>query len=387
MKQKFLIAVILLIVCVVGFLGYGFYLNYRSNSIIVRQMEKRKLQVNAVRVTMQDIHPLYRLPNVAFMASDTFDVVAKVDGVIEELYIKKNSEVKAGQKLARISNEDIPLQRAQATSALTKAQAVLKQAENSYTRYKRLWEMDATSLEKLEESEANYKASLAAVAEAEAQLQQCENKENNLIVRAPADGRTTMIYRNLGSYGVAGTPLCLIANFQVMWFAFDVDDAVFSRFMMNTANKFAVRFSGKKLEKIYGTEYSAGNKGDDQEFPITLQGVYPDISKPAAKRRVVWYIDNSSGLLEPRNYQGIEIYSPSIVKTLVVPVSAFTNKDKGWVFVVENDTLVRRDVVTGVSDDNFVEIVSGLKENDIVVKAGTENLEEGMKVDILLEGK
>ena len=89
MKQKFVIAVILLIVCVAGFLGYGFYLNYRSNSIIVKQMENRKIQISAAKVAVRDIHPTYHLDNITFTANNTFDVVAKVDGTIEELFVKK----------------------------------------------------------------------------------------------------------------------------------------------------------------------------------------------------------------------------------------------------------------------------------------------------------
>lgn len=388
MKQKFVIAVILLIVCVAGFLGYGFYLNYRSNSIIVKQMENRKIQISAAKVAVRDIHPTYHLDNITFTANNTFDVVAKVDGTIEELFVKKNSAVRAGDEIARLSNDDIPLQRAQANSALAKAQAVLKQAENSYSRYKKLWKMDATSLEKLDEAEANYRASLAAVEEAEAQLQQCSNRENNLIVRAPADGRTTIIYRNKGSYGISGTAICLISNFDQMWFALDLDDRIIQRIIAhNNFNNFEMKFSGKRLEKIYDTEYAAGNKGDNQVFPVYVTGIYPDLSKPADRRRVVWHVDNRSWMLEPRSYQDVTLYSPLTFRALAVPVTAMINGEMGQVFVVEKGMLVCRSVITGIRDDNNVEILGGLADDELVVTSGTANLEAGMMVDVLMEGK
>ena len=53
--------------------------------------------------------------------------------------------------------------------------------------------------------------------------------------------------------------------------------------------------------------------------------------------------------------------------------------------VSADDTLNFTDVETGISDGEYIEIISGLKENEIVVTSDEAGLLEGMKVDITLE--
>ena len=42
-------------------------------------------------------------------------------------------------------------------------------------------------------------------------------------------------------------------------------------------------------------------------------------------------------------------------------------------------------VVTGASNDRYVEIVSGISAGDIVITSDSDGLEEGMKVNVVFE--
>ena len=87
-------------------------------------------------------------------------------------------------------------------------------------------------------------------------------------------------------------------------------------------------------------------------------------------------------------YLGVEakvvIYAQKSENALLVPVEAVNSDKNGdFVYVVENNIVVRKDVVTGVSSDTQIEIVSGLKEKDQVMTDISLNIEEGMEVMVM----
>lgn len=66
---------------------------------------------------------------------------------------------------------------------------------------------------------------------------------------------------------------------------------------------------------------------------------------------------------------------------VLVPVSAVNVDMEGeFVYVVENNILVKKPVVTGISSDLYIQITEGLSEGEQVVTEVAANLQEGMTV-------
>lgn len=66
---------------------------------------------------------------------------------------------------------------------------------------------------------------------------------------------------------------------------------------------------------------------------------------------------------------------------VLVPVSAVNvDMDGEFVYVVENNILVKKPVVTGISSDLYVEVKEGLSEGEQVVVDVSAGLQEGMTV-------
>ncbi len=64
-----------------------------------------------------------------------------------------------------------------------------------------------------------------------------------------------------------------------------------------------------------------------------------------------------------------------------IPYKAVFDIDgRDSVFVVENNRLILREVKTGIENDDFIEIISGLNENEIVVIDPPSKLKPGMKI-------
>ncbi len=87
-------------------------------------------------------------------------------------------------------------------------------------------------------------------------------------------------------------------------------------------------------------------------------------------------------------YLGIEakvvIYSEKSENVLVVPVETVNSDKNGdFVYVVENNIVVRKDVVTGVSSDEYIEVTDGLLANDQVMTDISLDITEGMEVMVI----
>jgi multidrug efflux pump subunit AcrA (membrane-fusion protein) len=78
----------------------------------------------------------------------------------------------------------------------------------------------------------------------------------------------------------------------------------------------------------------------------------------------------------------VTILAQEKTNTLLVPRSAVVQDTEPYVYVVNGDIVERQPVTTGLFDTDRVEILSGLKEGDLVITAGQPNLTGGAEVAI-----
>ena len=344
------------------------------------------LPLQGAKAQIRELYPQLELETVNLYSEDLADAVALIDGRVDQVAVNKNSGVHSGQVIFTLVNDEIPLKIQQAESSIAKAEAQLANAKNNFARYTRLRERDATSIEKYDEAEAAYRASEAALAEAQTVKQQLLVQSARQNVTAPIDGEILILYRQEGAYVKAGTPVALVGNFSRLFFSMPIEDKYAQRLAVGNRAELSFR-SSQILRKAYDTEYAAGNKGDNQIFPVQVRDIMPDLNQPASLRKVVFEIDNSVGLLEQQAYTGAILKSSQSRKFLTVPVAAMIDSNRNSVFVVTaQDTLERREVKTGADDGKYIEIVSGLKEGETVVTSAAGGLENGMKVTITLTG-
>ena len=68
---------------------------------------------------------------------------------------------------------------------------------------------------------------------------------------------------------------------------------------------------------------------------------------------------------------------------LVVPkTSVVARKGREFVYEVQNNKAVEVEVKTGKTSGNYIEILSGIKEDDKVIKKVTDKIKEGVKVKV-----
>lgn len=386
MKRLYIVGLVLILIFAVAMISYGTWLNKKGENQIVERMENRTIPLRGAKVQVHDIKPEIMLETINLNSEEMADAVALIDGRIENIFVRKNSIVRRGDVIFQLVNEEIPLKIQQAESSIAKAEAQLANAKNNYARYTRLMDRNATSREKFDDAEAAYFASEAALQEALTIKKQLLTQSAKQDVIAPIDGEVLILYKTQGSYVTAGTPIALIGDFSRLIFSMPVEDKYAQR--LSIGDRAELSFTSSQiLRKAYDTEYAAGNKGDEQVFPIHVIEITPPLNETASLRKIVFEVDNRVGLLEQQAYSGAILKSVRSRRVLTVPLAAMMDSNRKSVFVVTADnTLERREVKTGSNDGDFIEIISGLKEGEIVVTSATEGLEDGMKVTITLTG-
>jgi len=382
MKRYYLVGLVIILVMAVALIAYGAYLNKTDENQIEMRMEERKIPLQGAKAKFRSLQPIFVLDTINLTSEEIADAVALIDGRIEKNFVTKNSVVSKGQILFELVNEDIPIKIQQVESAIAKAEAQVLQSKNSFERYQRLREKNATSLEKYDEAKLNYEAAQANLREAQAQKNQLLVQNSRQNVTAPIDGEILILYKQIGAYVTAGTPIALVGNFSKLNFSLAVEDAQAKK--ISVGEKFELNFKNSRaIQKAYDTEYGAGNLGTAQIFPVLVKEIIPNLNQAATMRKIIFEIDNSAGILEQQTYNGVELIRTSKHTALTIPLSALDETKKN-IFIVKENILERREVEIGADDGKFVEILSGLNEGEIIITSATKGLEDGMKVEINL---
>ena len=334
------------------------------------------------------LKPLLRLSSISLYSQDMADAMALIDGRVTECLARKNSFVHKGDPIFIIENENISLEIEEADANILKAEAEFKRTKNNFERYTKLRAADAVSATQYDEAESSYVAARAGLAAARSRKSQLLVQKSRAEVVSPLDGKVLMLYHQPGAYVKNGTPLALVGDFRYLYFTAPLEDKETRHLFIG--QRFDLVFHGRELMMVYGTGIEKDNRGDNgkgenRSFSVTVREITPPLSEKATMRNVVWRIDNRSGLLEPQTYGDVSFESDRAEVAIVVPLSAMTDRTRSAVFVAEDGVLSRREVKTGNDDGKYIEVISGLKEGEIVIISGKEGLTDGMPVDVTLD--
>ena len=384
MKKNFYIGVSLIVLLILSLLAYGVYLNQRSESNIAKRMAENRLPLRGAKVQMRNIFPKFKLEILNLYSNNMVDITALLDGKVNSFFVGQNNFVQEGQPVVELVNDEVPLQMKQAESDIIQARANLTRAENTFKRYSELLTMDAISKQKFDEAQADFESSQAILESAIAKRDQLTIRQDRQIVTASISGEILRIYKPVGSYVTAGTPIALIGNFDTLYFDTNLFSDVNEK--IDIGQIVEVHFADdENFNKAYGAHYAAGNLGDKQIFTAKLIEISPPFSQPAALRKLTWQIDNSVGLLEPGFYDGAHINFTSPRHCLTIPEDITVDDRDNYVFIAEDGILKLRKIVTGFSDGDFIQVISGLNEGDIVITSSNSGLSEGLSVDVTVD--
>ena len=339
------------------------------------------LEVTTVSVTLQSPAQTNAVLTASgyVVAQRKAAVASKGTGRLVYLGVVEGDKVTANQIIARLEDDDIKAQLAQAKANLKLNEADLKEAENNFNRQKELLKSDATTQEAVDAAEAAYKRVLASIDLAKAQVQAQEVALENTLIRAPFNG--TVLTKN-ADVGEIVAPLAAGVNSKA---------AVVTIADMKSLQVEA-DVSESNIEKIL----------PDQDCEIRLDA-YPDKAYAGYVAKIVPTADRSKATVMVK--VGFKNYDKRVLpemsakvlflnepvkeselqtqQCLVVPESSIVNVDgKSIVYMVRDDKVILVPITTGKTLGAYVEITSGLSNGDKVIEDANADLKEGMKVKV-----
>jgi HlyD family secretion protein len=371
---------------------------------------------------------------------------SEVSGEVTELLVKEGDVVKKGQLLIKVRPDVLQsgFERAVASNNTQKAQVVaaeqqLKQAnanfdntEASFKRSQELFNKKVISASEFDASKAQYFSALAdiarlkamvtgakySLAEGGANVKEAGANLAKATIYAPVDGVISKLSvelgdRILGTAQMAGTEIMRISNLSSMEVNVDVNENDINRVNVGDSSIIEVDAFGDTKFKGIVTEIASSSKDVGAATSSVDQ-----VTNFNVKVRIL--ADSYSNLktgakdlpspFRPGMSATVDIESESL-KGLAIPIQSVFTEDKTksdkpadndenadkqksklsdktvkqYVYVFNNGTVKRTEVTTGIQNDQYIIIKSGLKANQEVVtgpySAIQNRLKDGMKVE------
>lgn len=318
-------------------------------------------------------------------------VSSKATGRIHKLFLEEGKVVKKGDVLAQLENEDLLASLEEAKASLRVARAVLNNAEAeladatlNYNRHKMLKEAGAVSEQAFDAAEARYKKALAgetqarfAISRAEASLKLAEVNLDYSFIRAPFDG---VILTKNADEGEIVAPFGAATNAKA---------AVASMADLNSL-MVEVDVSESSLEKVRlgGPVEIRLDALSKERFPGTVHTIVPTADRSKATVLTKIKFDALDPRILPEMSAKVAFLSRPLAENehqpvLGIPRSAIIiSNERQYVFVVNDSRAYLVAIKTGRDWGDLVEIISGLKEGDLVITKPTKKITDGRRLQL-----
>ncbi len=342
------------------------------------------------------------------------------------------SAVERGKAAVNSAKSQMAMARSQVETNRAQAEQIKAQLENARNVHKRNEQLKKEgviseveydqSLSNLRGLEANLRASEASIKSAqqnveaaqfsikssEASLKELATSLSRTTIKAPASGIVSSLSvekgeRVLGTIQMAGTEIMRISNLNAMEVQVDVTENDIPKVKLGDQVDIEVdAFTGKVFKGTVSELASsasnltsaAGITNTDQVTNFTVKiRINPESYQDLLKNGMKYPF-------RPGMSASVDIYTNKVENVTVVPIQAVTVREKEGlkkeeakltdedyeeiVFVVQADTLMRQKVETGIQDDEFIHIKSGLAKGTTIVTGPynevSKNLKKGEKV-------
>src|SRR5262245_11063536 len=312
-------------------------------------------------------------------AINTTNLVARVQGFLQQIKYKDGDFVKEGTTLFVIEPELYELKLEQAQAAEAGAQATLKQTEAEYERQGELSSRQVATKAALDNATANRDSAAARLKQAQVDTKQASLNLGCTQVKAPFDGIVTARLVSLGELVGANGPTQLATIVQT--------DPIYVNFTISEQDVLNIRAEIRKLgitaAELQKVPIEVGLQ-TDKGYPYqgTLEYVSPKIDPSTGTLAVRAILKNPDGVLVPGYFVRVRVAADDL-DSLLVPDAALGSDQGGrYVLVVNKDNVVeQRKVTTGPRVGELRAIDSGLKADDRVVISGILRAIPGQKVD------
>ena len=285
-------------------------------------------------------------------ANEAIEIHPEITARLTSISFEEGQFVDVGERLAELENVE-PL------AELASARARLVDSESQYRRSQELFRTNAVAESQLQQLEAQREADRAAVAAAEARVE-------DTVITAPFAGRLGLRRVSVGSLVTPSTVITTLDDTSAIKLDFDVPEIFLSRIQ----------------EGLSVMARSAA--WPDRQFEGIVTAVDSRVDPVSRTVMVRSKIPNEQGRLRAGMFLTVTLLKEDI-EALMVPEQALVpERSTQTVLVVGVDNIVEQRLVeTGRRRPGEVEILAGLEPGERVIVEGTQMARDGQPVTLL----
>ncbi|MES2732341.1 MAG: efflux RND transporter periplasmic adaptor subunit [Bacteroidota bacterium] len=286
------------------------------------------------------------------LANEEVEIRSEISGKVTQILFKEGDNVKKGQVLIRINDDELQAQR-------QKVEYSIKLNETQESRQKKLLGKEAIS-------QQEYDVILTQLNTVKADLQQLKAQIAKYTIRAPFNGIIGLRYVSEGSYI---SPTTLVASMQ------DIDPV---KIEFNVSERYASMVKrGSKLT------FTINGQGQEDKHEAEVYAVEPRIDLATRSVKVRAHCPNPDRKLIPGAFARVELSVGSINNAVMIPTEALIPSLQGQtVFIYKNGLARSVQVQTGIRTDRQVQIMQGVQANDSLIVTGLLQLKDSTQVKV-----
>ncbi|WP_152613284.1 efflux RND transporter periplasmic adaptor subunit [Inquilinus limosus] len=309
-------------------------------------------------------------------AINKVDLVARVEGFLQQRNYTEGQEVKAGDLLFVLEKDTYQAAVDQAQANLSSAQANADNAKLQADRARDLIRNQNVSQATLDDRIAAEKSANAAVQQNQAALEQAKINLGYTEIKAPFDGRVGISTFSVGALvGPSSGALATIVSQDPIYVTFPVSD----RFIQDVQQASG---SGRVEPQDVVVHLTLANGSQYPEVgKIDFTDVKVDQNTDTLLVRAVFA--NPNRILTDGQYARVTAERKTPVEALVIPQRAIlTDQTGSYVLVVGQDKkAAAKHITTGANQGADVVVQQGLNDGDVVIVDGVQKVRPGQEVN------
>jgi len=325
--------------------------------------------VAVVKVTREDLAREIKIP-AEFRPYTEVELHAKVSGYLQQMNVDFGDRVKAGQLLATIEIPELKDELDNAVATEKKAEADYRNAHLAYSRLTAVNQEhpNLVAQQDLDTAESRDSDTSAAIAAAKAEVEKYQTLLDYTKITAPFDGVVTRRYTDPGSMIQAGTasqalPLLRLSDNYHLRLDFPVSVDYVQTIRVGDPVDVHIESLGDKT--FTGKISRFTDRVDETTRTMTVEMEVPNLKLE----------------LIPGMYATVVLKADQRPHAVAIPTEA-VSAGKSTVLVVNtNNEVEERTIALGLETPTRYEVLSGVKEGDLVLIGNTSQLKPGERVE------
>ncbi len=323
-------------------------------------------------------------------AKGTINIGSLINGIVEQLYVEEDQQVKQGQLLAKIDDGKGDTVVKQAAGQVAQAKANLDYQKESYARQKKLYKDGHISIDEFQKAQQSLDSSIASFATQKAYHEQALLEFNNKKITSPIDGvvirKNVSLREGVANFSPPTILYTLAEDIRKMKVELEIDETDIGK--VKVGQKAKLTCDTYPHRATYGTISEISSAPIDDGSTVAYKAIIKvdnkDLSlKPGmtvharivvgCKKNILsipgYLFSINKKLLrvvaKKKNYA----YKPLDTKTKKAFKAKMKNKEnpikRVWAF--QDGAFVQKLIEIGITDNAFFEIVSGLDGTEEIV--------------------